>query len=264
MTLIDRGSEMRFMLRPPRRSSSWRRSILVLALATLLAGCANGDFNEVRPSLVRDDIHDWIGPVALAGSENQLSHYALTDDERQLRDLAYPLIEPPYDRQQWDSIAGEYGLLGYGESGSFDRTAYANHLMDTHYRSSSARYARLDDDIRDDRTRLPQFFETAARVRDMDSKRRKSLPYISGLTARERANALARIRENAAIMVLVRRSLGQRVAAYRYALERLVIATPSSQAAQVEYDLNQLKAQIAYYRTHTPVAGEEQSLGTLH
>lgn len=252
------------MPRSRRRGLSWRPAICALALATLLGGCANGDYGRVRPSLVRDDIHDWIGPVALAGSKSQPSHYALTDDERQLRDLAYPLIEPSYARHQWYSIAGEYGLLGYGERGSFDRTAYSNHLMDADYRSPAARYAKLDDDIRDDTTRLPQFFETAARVRDIDAKRHKSLAYISGLTAQERANALARIHENAAIVALVRHSLAHRVSAYHYALERLVIATPSAQAADVEHDLDRLKARIAYYRTHAPTGGQEQSLGSMH
>ena len=36
--------------------------------------------------------------------------FPLTDEERQLRDLAYPLIEPPYDRQRWYSVLGEYGV----------------------------------------------------------------------------------------------------------------------------------------------------------
>ena len=182
---------MRPMPLPPNRGLPFRRSIFALAMAALLAGCANGDFQEVRPSLVRDDIHDWVGPAALAGSKSQPSSYELTDDERALRDLAYPLIEPPYDRHQWYSVAGEYGLLGYGRRGSFDRTAYWNRLMAARYRSPAARYARLADDIRNDTTRLPQFFETAARVLDMDAKRRKSLAYVSGLSADERDEGLA-------------------------------------------------------------------------
>ena len=255
---------MRPMPLPPNWGLPFRRSIFALAIAALLAGCANGDFQEVRPLLVRDDIHDWIGPAALAGSKSLPSSYQLTDDERALRDLAYPLIEPPYDRHQWYSVAGEYGLLGYGRRGGFDRTAYWNRLMAARDRSPVARYARLADDIRNDTTRLPQFFETAARVADMDAKRRKSLAYVSGLTADERANALRRIRENAAIVTLVRHTLAERVASYRYALERLVIATPASQTADVDRDLNHLKARVAYYRTHcAPIGAREQSLASM-
>jgi len=114
----------------------WRRALLALAALTLLGGCANGDFGEVRADLVRDDMHDWVGRAAVAGAP---SDFALTDDERTLRDLAYPLIEPPYDRNKWYSVLGEYGVIGAGWRGSFDRTAYTTRLLTSRYRSPSAR-----------------------------------------------------------------------------------------------------------------------------
>ena len=227
------------------------RISFALALLTLLAGCStNGDFGEVRPSLVRDDIHDWVGPVAMAGRPGAPSTFDLTDDERLLRDLAYPLIEPPQDRQKWYSAATEYGILRYEHVGAISRTAYADALFAD--RSPSARYERLTDDIRNDTTRLPQFFETAGRVADIDGKRRKSLPYIRALSDDERVNALRRIEENARIVGLVRASLNGRASAYRFALERLVVATPSPRAVAAERALNQLQAQIARYRTNLP------------
>ena len=218
----------------------------------LLAGCANGDFGEVNQTLVRDDIHDWIGRDNVAGKPISPSSFQLTDDERALRDLAYPLIEPPYDRQQWYSVAGEYGLIRRTPREAANRTAYLAHLLATPDRSPVARYAQLVDDIRNDSTRLPQFFETAGRVIDIDQKRRKSLAYVSSLGESERRNALNRIRENARVVALVRTSLMQRVASYRFALERLVIMTPSSQAVETERTLNRLQAQVAHYRTVLP------------
>ena len=127
------------------------------------------------PALVRDDVHDWVGSTAVAG---QPSNFELTDDERALRDLAYPLIEPHYDRHRWYSVAGEYGLLESSRRRAFDRAAYANHLLLVDVRSPASRYARLIDDIRNDSTRLAQFFETAGRS---DPKRRKSLAYVSSV-----------------------------------------------------------------------------------
>ena len=230
-------------------------------MLSILTGCANGDFKEVRPILVHDDVHDWLDYDAVAGKNTSPSGFTLTDDERQLRDLAYPLIEQPYDRQQWYSVAGEYGVIGADHRGRFEPTAYATHLFGSRYRSPSARYARLIDDIRNDNTRLPQFFETAARVIDIDQKRRKSMAYVSGLSARERNEALRRIYTNASLVSLVRTKLEQRVASYRFALGRLVIMTPTQQAADVERELNRLQAQIAYYRTHAaPTWAREQSL----
>lgn len=234
-----------------------RRRGLVLAAFVLLAGCSNGDFGEVRPMLVRDDVHDWLGPAAVA--PNEPSRFEVTDDERRLRDLAFPLIEPPYDRQRFNSVTLEYGANG--AAGVTD-ASYANYLLGSNFRSPSGRYAQLNDDIRNDTTRLPQFFETATRVLDIDAKRKKSLAYVSSLSEGERNDALRRVRENSSLVSLVRTRLTQRVSAYRFALERLVIMTPSSQAVEVEQSLNQLRALIARYRTPQMPWVREQSLAS--
>lgn len=84
-----------------------------------------------------------------------------------------PLIEPPYDCQQWYSVAGEYGLIKFDLA---DHRKYFDRLMEECHRSPSAVYARLIDEIRNDTTRLSQFFESAGRVFDIDQKRQKSLP----------------------------------------------------------------------------------------
>jgi hypothetical protein len=235
---------------PPRSpvGSFWRH-VLVLAGAALLAGCASGgsggDFGEVRADLVTDGIHDWIGPAAAVERHTAASTFKLTDDERELRDLAYPLIEPPYDRQQWYSVAGEYGLSNTYKDAAADRAAYFKHLMEPSFRSPSSRYAKLLDDVRNDDTRLPAFFATATRVTDIDRKRIESLRYITDLPQSERENARRRVRENAAIVSLVNKRLKQRVASYRFALERLVVMTPSPEAATAEHTINQLKTDIA-------------------
>jgi len=248
--------------------------MLAIASAALLAGCANigsgGEFGEIPASAVRDDIHDWIGPAVAVQRHERASNFPLTDDERELRDLAYPLIEPPYDRKQWYSIAGEYGLHKTFAEAAADRTAYFKHLMGLkiplvgqNYRSSSAHYAQLLDDIRNDEARLPRFFETATRVMDIDTKRRDSLKYITDLPQSERDNALRRIRENAAIVSLVNTRLEQRVASYRYALEQLVVRTPSAEAAVAERQLNKLKADIARYDSGpTPSWTRQKSLAS--
>src|SRR5215475_10839055 len=82
-----------------------------LAAALLCAGCVlNGDFDRVRPELETDYMHDWVGRDAVAGKGLPPSGYLLTDDEKSLRDLAYALIAPPYDRGRWESVFKEYGL----------------------------------------------------------------------------------------------------------------------------------------------------------
>ncbi|MFN3656679.1 MAG: hypothetical protein ACK4UO_05415 [Pseudolabrys sp.] len=235
-----------------------RRLLLAIGPALLLAGCANGDFGEVQDYLVTDRIHDWVGRDTVPAP----SAFPYTDDERLLRDLAYPLIEPPHDRQRWYSIAGEYGLRE--PSLRNDRIAYANHLMSAHFRSPSSRYAQLIDDIRNDSTRMAPFFEVAGRVIDIDVKRRKSLRFVSPVSG-EPENALVRNRENANVVAIVRTSIAQRAAAYRFALERLVIEVPSPQAIEAERSLGYLKAQVAYYQRHlAPTWQREKSLASTN
>lgn len=235
-----------------------RRPLLALAALALLAGCEQGDFGELNRVLVREDIHDWVGRDNKAGTPISPSNFQLTDDERQLRDLAFPLIEPPHKRQKFGQAAREYGLI---RTSARDQTAYAIHLMDTTVRSPSSHYATLIDDVRNDSARLPQFFETAARVIDMDQKRRKSLAHVSQLGVLERQDTINRIAENARVIGEVRTSLTYRAASYRFALERLVIAAPSPQAIDAERTLTQLQADIARYRNYpAPTWSQEPSL----
>jgi hypothetical protein len=82
---------------PLTRAFIWRRRVFAFAALSLLGGCGtpNGDFGEVQPYLASDGMHDWVGPYATG---SVASKFDLTDDERALRDLSYPLIEAPYER----------------------------------------------------------------------------------------------------------------------------------------------------------------------
>jgi hypothetical protein len=174
----------------------------------------------------------------------------LTDDERLLRDLAYPLIEPPYDRGRWDSLMLEYGIRRSQEVNwpVHDHRAYGTRLMVRPYRSAAGRYSQLIDDIRNDIVRVDPFFAVARRVLDIDARRAKSLAYVSETTTEERTNVRNRIAENALIVSWVKHSLKQRADAFRYALERIVIATPFPMAVDAERTLAHLQHQIATFR----------------
>ena len=228
-----------------------------LAGATLLGGCAlNGDFGRVRPELVTDDMHAWVGREAVGSIGGQPSEFRLTDTERRLRDLAFALIQPPYDRNRWDSVFAEYGLEGPRDGSPFDRTAYWAHLDVGYRRSEVSSYAQIVTDARNDVVRIEPFFATAARVIDLDRKRAESLGYVagsSGLSEAEADNALSRNNENIAIVEWVCRSLKERAASYRYALERLVISTPSSNAVEAERSLTLLHKRTAGYCAEAPV-----------
>jgi hypothetical protein len=200
----------------------------------------------VRPSLQRDDMHAWLGEVAAPPVNVPSWRPQLTDEERRLRDLAFPLIEPPYDRNQWYSVINEYGAgtrpLPYPQRGE-----YATRLFQTAYRSQTARYNKLIEDIRVDVNRLDPFYQAARYVSDMDQKRRESMKYIANLSGEEKANAVQRMRENEAVVQWVNGTLHERVASYKIALERLVVLAPSQSAVEAERALGLLQARITAY-----------------
>jgi hypothetical protein len=210
-------------------------------------GCLNTDFGRVRPSLRSDEMHSWMGPAVAERYGEAESLFRLTDDERMMRDLAYPLIEPPYERQRWYGVLNEYGSSGFFQPDwwTYDESAYAAALLDSPTRSTETLYARLIDDIRNDIVRIGPFTTVARRVSDMDMRRDKSLRYVSNLTPKEHGNAVARIGENSLIARWVHQSLMERSYAYHYALERLVISSPSRQAAEAERQLKLMQMAIA-------------------
>jgi hypothetical protein len=218
----------------------------VLALLALSGCSSTGDFGRLSDPLVTDNIHAWVGQEAAASAGAPISANNLTDDERTLRDLAFPLIEPPYDRQRWDAVVYEYGVKGsfQRELWAFDPTAYYQHLQAELLRSSAARYNRLIDDVRNDIVRIEPFFVSARRVADLDRRRQASMEHVASLTPAERANAQARIGENSLTIAWVRKSLDQRCASYRFALEHLAVAEPLPAAADADRLLTQLQQQI--------------------
>ena len=85
------------------------------------------------------------------------------------------------------------------------------------------------------------FVAVACAVADLDLKREHSLAYVGELSDWEVGNAFGRIRENRLVTAWVHRALHWRLASYRYALERLVIAVPSVLAVEAERALTRFQ-----------------------
>ena len=231
-----------------RRQIRCSTAVLTLLVASVaLGGCSGGDFGRTREDFRNDDMHRWIGGEATSSVGLHASQFQLTDNERQLRDLAYPLIEPPHSRPAWKSVFGDYTSLPspWRQKVIFDRTAYGRQLIDEPHRSHSSRYAQLIDDVRDDITRFEPFFATAVRVLDLDRKRNAALAHISELSPRERADAVARMEENTLVVQWVQQCLEQRISSYHWALERLVLQAPDNMAADADRLISELAAQTA-------------------
>jgi hypothetical protein len=236
---------------------------LLISIGVSLSACSGGDFYRTRADFRNDDMHKWIGREATASVGMLPSQYQLTDNERQLRDLAYPLIEPPHSRPAWKSVFGDFQPIAapWRQAVVFDRTAYGRALIDEPHRSQMSRYQQLIEDVRDDITRFEPFFGSAIRVIELDKKRNASLAYVSDLSPRERADAAARMQENSLIVQWVQQCLERRVSSYRWALERMVVQAPDNIAADADRLIGELASQTA----NPPVAARpviEQPLTT--
>ncbi len=231
---------------------------MLLLISAALGGCSGGDFGRTRADFRNDDMHRWLGAEVTGSVGLYASSFQLTENERQLRDLAYPLIEPPHSRPAWKSVFGDYQPLPspWRQRVIFDRTAYGRALIDEPHRSFSSRYSQLIDDVRDDITRFEPFFASAIHVIELDRKRNASLKLVSELSPRERDDAIARMEENTLIVQWVQQCLEQRISSYRWALERLVIQTPDGMAADADRLIGELAAQTANPPVAaTPVGG---------
>ena len=189
-------------IRIRRQGGRLPHMLALAALGAALGGCSGGDFGRTRQDFLNDDMHRWIGGEATSSVGVPASQFQLTDNERHLRDLAYPIIEPPRSRPAWKSVFGDYQPLPspWRQNVVFDRTMYGRQLIDEPHRSHASRYAQLMDDVRDDITRFEPFFAAAIRVLDLDRKREASLSRVSDLSPRERADAVARMQENSLIV----------------------------------------------------------------
>jgi hypothetical protein len=241
----------------PIRTTGVRCSLPAFALILIgaaLGGCSGGDFGRTRQDFRNDDMHRWLGAEATGSVGLKASQFQLTDNERQLRDLAYPLIEPPHSRPAWKSVFGDYQPLPspWRQKVVFDRTMYGRTLIDEPHRSHTSRYQQLIEDVRDDITRFEPFFASAARVLELDRKRNASLKMVSALSPQEQADAVARMEENTLIVQWVQQCLEQRISSYRWALERLVIQAPDNIAAEADRLIGELAAQTA----NPPVAAQ--------
>jgi hypothetical protein len=220
--------------------------LYVLPFVASLA-CPTGDFGRAPPAFNSDNRNAWVGVEAITSVGGQPSQFQLTDAEQELRTLAYYFIKPPHSRPAWKTAFGDYKLTPapWRQAVVFDHTAYGRRLIDEWRRSQVSAYAILIEDVRNDGVMLDQFIPVAIRVNDLDIKRQKALAIVPELSRREYDDAQARMRENVLVVQWVQQSLQQRVAAYRWALERLVIHVPDPMAADADRLIGHMSARAS-------------------
>ena len=247
------------------RLASSIKILSALLLAAFAGACARiGDFERPMPSYFHDEVLPVAGAYVAQNRGEPVSFAQFTDDERTLRDLAYAIIAPPVTKQKWFVTITDLrqSRMLPNNDPPFDVEKYANTITEMPYRSATARYSRLMDDIRADNLRVMPFFAVAKRVVEMDTARERSLTGVARLMPEERETAMARVAENRMLIGWVYRRLSERSRGYKYALERLFLKTPATAAVDAEralraYDerlakIPVLSATTAYYPTNGP------------
>lgn len=216
--------------------------------------CPGDDFGRTQGTFYHEDMHKWVGIEATTSLGGVPSQFQLTDYERSLRDYAYYFIEPPHSRPAWKAVFGDYKPFPapWRQKVFFDRTLYGRRMIDEPHRSQVAAYAGLIEDVRNDGYMLDQLLPVAEKVNDLDIKRNKALSYVTELSPRERDDAQARMRENVLVVQWAQQCLQQRVASYRWALERLVIHAPDAMAADADRLIAQLSDRASAAWTSAP------------
>lgn len=223
--------------------------MLPCALAALLAACAPtlGDFERPAPSVLSDDIMPRAGKLAAGWHRKEpVSDFRLTDHERELRDRAWSLLMPALEKQffmNWLAELRRTRMMTV-EKTVPKRNDYVRELLSKNFRSSGARFARLEMDIQNDRARYPLFVDVANTVASFDRVRERSLAEVPDASAEEIQNAYGRIEENRLVVYAVQTSMRERADTYRYAFQRLMIETPDATAVGAERALMALENDI--------------------
>lgn len=213
--------------------SYWRHcaTAVLLCSAIALTGCARpkGDFGRAQASTIHDDVLPSMGTSAARERGEPVSNFNLTNDEQEMRQRSWAIVSPPHARD-WQAAQKAEGQRTRN-LGEVDRTndpdTYSDLLRDDKYKSSDARYDRVINDIRSDQKLVDPFYAVLQRVLAADAERGRAARASITATEEERKSAFARIDENRRLQNWVCRALRFRLKAYRIAIERLKIETPS-------------------------------------
>jgi hypothetical protein len=222
---------------PAMRRQDSALAALFMVLAPLLGACAEtGDLGRPRSSLWNDVILPTTSYATAHLPRENISTFHLTDDETRLRDRAYRFAAPPEGPR---ALLSAYLVPGQGQDG----TAYFAGLMREFGRSQVSSYRRLSEDTSADRELILPLRTLAGRVASMDEVRLRAAQLSPEISPERGREAGIRAEENRAVIEGVRERLRYRVAAYRHALDNLVVEVPSREAIHAERALLALEAE---------------------
>lgn len=234
-------------LRPLCRKTHVRVALLVL-LSLQVAGCFSrtGDFGRPETGPLREKVLPAFGKANARARSEPVSNYNHTDNEKLMNRRATYLRNPPHVRDWLGRAVTELETTrvssGFGRAHAPDR--YYAFLRTDRFRSSQSRYERLKFDMTSDAELIMPFYNAARAVKLDDRERILATRRRPDLTAQESANSHGRVHENSLTISQVGDALDYRLAAYRFAIDRMEIETPSDQILAVNRAWRFLSAAI--------------------
>lgn len=223
-----------------------KQAVLGSLACIALTACAApvGDFGRREGGVYADAMTAASGPFSNPPGVDRAAFFAYTDEERELRQTGWDLARPP-DRDVPGNALSQYRWwrsLPDNWYGGYPQ-AYWAALVTLPVTSHETRYRRIILQARADSQRMPFFRDVASRVGVADGARRSALDSLAA-NRTLRAEAERRIAENRGVVETVCRALAIRIAAYRYALGRLMVETPAALAIETEAVINGLEWEV--------------------
>lgn len=227
----------------PRLGRAIRALPFGLTLGLLVSCAQQGDFGRPKAG-AWNGLIDATGTVVAGERGSPASSSPLTDDEQDLRNRAWRFLMPATTHEAFlDIIANLTRARVLPPSWRpHDPARYHDALLAEDIRSPVSRYRRLTDDVVADARLIPPFAALATRVADADARRLRSLPFAKTLDDGDVRQAAMRVAENRCLVAWVRLETGERLDAYRYALEHLFAEAPDPGAAEADRALAMLSA----------------------
>lgn len=230
------------------RRAQFKQLVLALFLTLPLAGCFSqtGDLGRPHSGPLREKVLPVFGKANARARAEPVSYYNHTDNEKLLSRRATYLQNPPHARDWLGRAVTELEttrfVSGFGRAHAPDR--YYGFLRSDRFRSSQSRYERLKFDISSDSELVMPFYSAARTVMRDDRERILAARRRPDLTELEMSNANGRVHENNLTIAQVGAALDYRLAAYRYAIDRMEIETPSNQILSANRAWRLLSASI--------------------
>ncbi|MCA0400603.1 MAG: hypothetical protein LCH38_07285 [Proteobacteria bacterium] len=251
-------------------------AFLILASGLSLAGCiqSTGDFGRPHQGFSENVLYPFTGSIGAAVRGEPVSTYALTEDEKELRNRAWNFLMPEVDAPRGAWHQDHLGFYRHLPPRQSDVTLYHRTIMggpqlgtfggdspilrrvmnpEGDFRSLTSRYNRVRDSISADHALIPYFKLVASQVAQADHVRVRSLEHVAHLTAEQRQQALARVCENAMIVARVNWAFFDRAAQYRYSLEHLLVEGPEREAIPAERTLMAYEQDIGAFTKDTRI-----------